>query len=81
MATTLLSDTPSVTYKIGGRKFEMKYGRAYDFNNRIRHSVRNIGRRHRVNIFIDYYANPGLVIRNPLGVAAPLYERATPVIN
>lgn len=76
-----LSNTPSVTYKIGGKKFVMKYGRAYDFNNRIRHSVRNIGRRHRVNIFIDYYANPGLVIRNPLGVAAPLYERPTPVIN
>ena len=76
-----LSDSPSVAYKIGGKKFVMKFGRAYDFNNRVRHSVRNTGRRHRVNVFIDYYANPGLVIRNPLGVSAPLYEKPTPIIN
>ena len=76
-----LSDTPSVTYKIDGRKFTMRYGRAYDFNNRVRHSVRNTGRRHRVNIFIDYYANPGLVIHNPLKLSLPLYEKPTPVIN
>ena len=51
-----LSNTPSVTYKIGGRKFTMRMGRAYDFNNRLRHSVRNTGRQARVNLFIDYYA-------------------------
>jgi Aspartyl/Asparaginyl beta-hydroxylase len=76
-----LSESPSVEYKIGGKKFVMRLGRAYDFNNRLRHSVRNKGRRHRVNLFIDYYANPGLVIRNPLSVSAPLHERPTPVIN
>ncbi|MGD9507703.1 MAG: aspartyl/asparaginyl beta-hydroxylase domain-containing protein [Geminicoccaceae bacterium] len=76
-----LSDSPSVVYKIGGRKFTMRLGRAYDFNNRVRHSVRNNGRQHRVNIFIDYYANPGLVIRNPFDVSAPIFEKRTPVIN
>ena len=76
-----LSNTPSVTYKIGGRKFTMRLGRAYDFNNRLRHSVRNTGRQARVNLFIDYYANPGLVIRNPFDVSAPLHEKPTPVIN
>ena len=76
-----LSNTPSVTYKIGGRKFTMRMGRAYDFNNRLRHSVRNTGRQARVNLFIDYYANPGLVIRNPFDVSAPLHEKPTPVIN
>ena len=54
---------------------------AYDFNNRVRHSVRNNGRQHRVNIFIDYYANPGLVIANPFDVSAPIFEKRTPVIN
>jgi hypothetical protein len=76
-----LSDSPSVVYKIGGRKFSMRMGRAYDFNNRLRHSVRNNGRQPRVNIFIDYYARPGIVIRNPLNVSAPLFEKPTPVIN
>jgi hypothetical protein len=76
-----LSESPSVIYKIGGRKFTMRAGRAYDFNNRLRHSVRNSGRQHRVNIFIDYYANPGLTIRNPLDVSAPIFEKRTPVIN
>jgi hypothetical protein len=76
-----LSESPSVIYKIGGRKFTMRSGRAYDFNNRLRHSVRNNGRQPRVNIFIDYYANPGLVIRNPFDVSAPIFEKRTPVIN
>lgn len=76
-----LSESPSVIYKIDGRKFTMRYGRAYDFNNRVRHSVRNSGRQHRVNIFIDYYANPGLVIANPFDVSAPIFEKRTPVIN
>jgi hypothetical protein len=76
-----LSNTPSVVYKIGGKKFTMRMGRAYDFNNRLRHSVRNTGRQARVNLFIDYYANPGLVIRNPFDTSAPLHEKPTPVIN
>ncbi len=54
-----LSSTPSVEYKIGGRRFTMLMGHAYDFNNRVRHSVRNKGRRSRVNLFVDYYPNPG----------------------
>ena len=76
-----LTVTPSVVYKIGGKKYSMRVGRAYDFNNRLRHSVRNTGRQPRVNIFIDYYANPGLVIRNPLDVSMPLHEKPTPVVN
>jgi hypothetical protein len=76
-----LSSTPTVEYKIGGRKFNMLMGHAYDFNNRIRHSVRNKGRNHRINLFVDYYPNPGLVFRNPLDVSAPLYAKAAPRIN
>jgi hypothetical protein len=76
-----LSSTPSVEYKIGGRKFTMLMGHAYDFNNRVRHSVRNKGKRHRVNLFIDYYPKPGMIVRNPLDVSAPLYARPTPLLN
>ena len=72
---------PSVVYKIGGKKYAMRVGRAYDFNNRLRHSVRNTGRQPRVNIFIDYYADPGLFIRNPLDVSTPLHEKPTPLVN
>lgn len=57
---------PGVSYKIGGQKFTMQIGRAYDFNNRIRHSVENAGKRPRVNLFIDYYPNPGIAFRDPL---------------
>jgi hypothetical protein len=76
-----LSSTPSVEYKIGGRKFTMEMGHAYDFNNRIRHSVRNKGRGARVNLFVDYYPDPGPVIRNPLDVSAPIYAKPAPRIN
>ncbi|MBO1076601.1 aspartyl/asparaginyl beta-hydroxylase domain-containing protein [Roseomonas marmotae] len=76
-----LSSTPSVEYKIDGRKFTMAMGHAYDFNNRVRHSVRNNGKRERVNLFVDYYPNPGLVFRNPMDVSAPLYAPPTPRIN
>jgi hypothetical protein len=76
-----LSSSPSVEYKIDGRKFTMELGHAYDFNNRVRHSVRNKGRRHRLNVFIDYYPNPGLLIRNPFDVSAPLHTRPAPRIN
>jgi hypothetical protein len=76
-----LSSTPSVEYKIAGRRFTMLMGHAYDFNNRVRHSVRNKGRRPRVNLFVDYYPNPGIIVRNPLSVTAPLYAPRTPVLN
>ncbi|MDB5369848.1 MAG: Beta-hydroxylase, aspartyl/asparaginyl family [Roseomonas sp.] len=76
-----LSSTPSVEYKIDGRKFTMLKGHAYDFNNRVRHSVKNNGKRARINLFVDYYPDPGLVIRNPLDVSVPLYAKPTPVIN
>ena len=35
---------PGVEYKIGGKKLVMRRGRVYDFNNRIRHSVRHRGK-------------------------------------
>jgi hypothetical protein len=76
-----LNNTPTVEYKIDGRKFKMLMGRAYDFNNRVRHSVGNKGRTNRINLFVDYYPNPGLMIRNPLDVSAPTYARAAPRIN
>lgn len=53
---------PGVEYKIGGKKLVMKAGRVYDFNNRVRHSVRHKGKRPRVNLFIDYYDNPGAYV-------------------
>jgi hypothetical protein len=53
---------PGVEYKIGGRKLVMKPGRVYDFNNCVRHSVRHAGKMPRVNVFIDYYPNPGPII-------------------
>jgi len=76
-----LSSTPTVEYKIDGRKFTMLKGHAYDFNNRVRHSVRNNGKRHRINLFVDYYPNPGTVVHNPLNVSAPLYAKPVPRIN
>ncbi|WP_426956586.1 aspartyl/asparaginyl beta-hydroxylase domain-containing protein [Muricoccus radiodurans] len=76
-----LSSTPTVEYKIDGRKFAMQKGHVYDFNNRVRHSVKNKGKQHRINLFVDYYPNPGPVIRNPMDISVPLSGRRTPVIN
>lgn len=73
-----LSSSPSVTYKIGGRKLAMQQGHAYDFNNKLRHSVRNEGRNARINLFVDYYPNPGTPIRNPLRDLPPMFAPATP---
>lgn len=56
---------PGVEYKIGGRKLTMRLGRVYDFNNRIQHSTRHTGKRPRVNLFIDYYPNPGVYVETP----------------
>ncbi len=53
---------PGVEYKLGGKKLVMRQGRVYDFNNRIRHSVRHKGKRPRVNLFIDYYPDPGVYV-------------------
>jgi hypothetical protein len=74
-----LTSSPSVEYKIDGRKCSMQAGHAYDFNNRVRHSVRNKGRRPRINLFIDYYPNPGYIVKNPLAIYAPLYAPAAPL--
>ncbi|WBV45244.1 aspartyl/asparaginyl beta-hydroxylase domain-containing protein [Pseudoroseomonas cervicalis] len=74
-----LSSTPSVEYKIDGRKFTMLKGHAYDFNNRLRHSVRNKGRADRINLFVDYYPDPGLSLRNPLDVSAPRFAPPAPL--
>lgn len=74
-----ISATPSVEYKIDGRKYNMSPGYAYDFNNRKRHSVRNKGRRDRINLFVDYYPNPGVVVRNPLQLTMPIYAPPTPL--
>lgn len=57
---------PGVTYKIGGKKLLMRAGHAYDFNNRLRHSVTHRGKHPRINLFIDYYADPGVKYRDPL---------------
>jgi hypothetical protein len=76
-----LGRAPSVIYKIGGRKFTMEASHAYDFNNCVQHSVRNEGRVARINLFVDYYANPGPVIRNPLHDLPPIYAPRTPRIN
>jgi hypothetical protein len=76
-----LSRSPSVVYKIDGRKFTMQEGHVYDFNNRVRHSVRNEGRQSRVNLFVDYYPNPGPVIRNPLNELPPVFAPPTPRLN
>lgn len=57
---------PGVVYKIDGRKLKMQVGRAYDFNNRKTHSVRNGSKRPRVNILIDYLPDPGVKIDRAL---------------
>ncbi len=62
-----LTASPGVEYKVGGKKFKMKTGRVYDFNNRWRHSVRHRGHKPRINLFVDYYPNPGLYVPPPYG--------------
>lgn len=65
---------PNVFYKVGGRKFEMRAGHVYDFNNRWPHSVRHEGRRPRVNLFVDYYPDPAPHIPAPFDMG-PTYAR------
>lgn len=75
-----VSNSPSVEYKIDGRKVTMVPGRAYDFNNRVRHSVRNKGKRPRINLFVDYYPDPGFAIADPMAAAMqPVYAPPTPL--
>lgn len=72
---------PRVEYKIGGRKFRMKAGHAYDFNNCMRHSVRHSGRLPRINLFLDYYPNPAPFIAAPLSDLGPIYTRRAPRLD
>ena len=62
-----LTGSKTVRYRIGKQKFFMKPGRVYDFNNRWRHSVKNTGASRRVNLFIDYYADPKLFVPPVMG--------------
>lgn len=61
-----LVSPPGVEYKIGGRKLKMQVGKAYDFNNRLQHSVRNRSKRRRINILIDYLPDPGVPVAHPM---------------
>ncbi len=54
-----LVSPPGVEYKIAGKRFMMRVGKAYDFNNRVQHQVRNKSKRRRINILIDYLPDPG----------------------
>ncbi|MEZ5669014.1 MAG: aspartyl/asparaginyl beta-hydroxylase domain-containing protein [Alphaproteobacteria bacterium] len=65
-----LSNAEGVEYKVDGKKFKMRKGRAYDFNNRKRHSVRNLSKRPRVNMFVDVYPASGLHVPPPFGYYA-----------
>jgi hypothetical protein len=62
-----LSNSEGVEYKVDGKKFKMRKGRFYDFNNRKRHSVRNVSRRPRINLFVDVYPSPGVHVPPPFG--------------
>ena len=73
-----LSGSPSVYYKIDNRKFTMQAGHVYDFNNRLPHAVRNDGRSARINLFVDYYPNPGRAIVNPMRDLPPQLAPRTP---
>ena len=55
-----------VEYKIDGKKLKMQVGKAYDFNNRKTHSVRNKAKRRRINILIDYLPDPGPAIHHAM---------------
>lgn len=62
-----LSNAEGVEYKVDGKKFKMRKGRMYDFNNRKRHSVRNLTKRPRVNLFVDVYPASGIHVPPPFG--------------
>lgn len=57
---------PGAEYKVDGKKFKMRPGFAYDFNNRKQHSVRNKSPRPRVNILVDFLPNPGAPMQTAL---------------
>ena len=62
-----LSGSGDVRYKIGKKKFSMKPGRVYDFNNRVLHSVKNSGAERRINLFVDYYPDPPFYVPPAMG--------------
>ena len=62
-----LSNAEGVEYKVDGKKFKMRKGRFYDFNNRKRHSVRNRSARPRINLFVDIYPASGVHVPPPFG--------------
>jgi hypothetical protein len=62
-----LTGSGDVRYKIAKKKFSMKPGRVYDFNNRVVHSVKNAGGARRVNLFVDYYPDPPFYVPPAIG--------------
>jgi hypothetical protein len=56
-----------VRYKIAKKKFAMRPGRIYDFNNRVPHSVKNAGGARRVNLFVDYFPDPPFYVPPAIG--------------
>ena len=62
-----LTGSGDVRYKIAKKKFAMKPGRVYDFNNRVVHSVKNAGASRRVNLFVDYYPDPPFYVPPAIG--------------
>lgn len=62
-----LTGSGDVRYKIAKKKFSMKPGRVYDFNNRVVHSVKNAGASRRVNLFVDYYPDPPFYVPPAIG--------------
>ncbi len=62
-----LTGSGDVRYKIAKKKFSMKPGRVYDFNNRVVHSVKNAGSSRRVNLFVDYYPDPPFYVAPAIG--------------
>jgi hypothetical protein len=63
-----LTGAGDVRYKIAKKKFSMRPGRVYDFNNRVTHSVKNAGDSRRVNLFVDYWPDPPFYVSPAIGI-------------
>jgi len=61
-----LSDCPECVYTIDGSEFVMKPGKAYDFNNKREHGVRNEGGSQRINLMLEYLPDPKWVTPAPV---------------
>lgn len=61
-----ISDSPECFYTIGEERFAMTPGVAYDFNNRWRHGVENLGDSPRINLMLEYLPDPEWVFPAPL---------------